>query len=140
MRSLFILFALSAFAQSPAFAQPSEGQRLFSANCFTCHGADAHGASGPDFTSGALRYGSSAAEIAKNLHDGIAGTGMPAFPLSGDQPRQIADWLLSMTRGKDTAVTGNAASGRAFFFGTAGCAACHSIGRAGKADRQPGSR
>jgi mono/diheme cytochrome c family protein len=105
VRSLIILYALSAFTQSPAFPQTPEGQRLFSANRSTCHGADAHGARGPDLTSGALRYGSSVAEIAKNIHDGIAGTGMPAFPLTGDQPRQIADWLLSVTRGKDTSVT-----------------------------------
>ena len=73
MRSLTFLIALSALAQSP------EGQRLFVANCSTCHGADAKGARGPDLTSGALRHGSSVTEIAKNIVDGIPGTGMPAF-------------------------------------------------------------
>ena len=126
MRSLTFLIALSALAQSP------EGQRLFVANCSTCHGADAKGARGPDLTSGALRHGSSVTEIAKNIVDGIPGTGMPAVPLPGDGARQVADWLLSVTRGADTAVTGDAASGRAMFFGSAGCAGCHSIKRAGK--------
>ncbi len=126
MRILVFLISLSAFAQGP------EGQRLFVANCSTCHGADAHGARGPDLTSGTFRYGSSAAEIAKNIHDGIGGTGMPAFPLEGDQPRIIADWLLSLTRGADTRIEGDAARGRTLFFGGAGCAGCHSVKRVGK--------
>ena len=126
VRCLCFLFALSAFAQTP------DGQRLFVANCSTCHGADAHGARGPDLTSGDFRHGASAEEIARNIHDGIAGTEMPAFPLPGDQPRLIADWLLSQTRGKDTAITGDAARGREIFFGAAGCAGCHSIKGAGK--------
>ena len=126
MRSLCFLFAFSLFAQTP------EGQRLFVANCSTCHGADAQGARGPDLTSGTFRHGSSADEIAKNIHDGIPGTAMPAFPLPGDQPRLIADWLLSQTRGKDTAITGDAASGSGIFFGAAGCAGCHPIKGAGK--------
>jgi putative heme-binding domain-containing protein len=57
---------------------------------------------------------------------------MPAFTLHGDQPRLIAEWLLSLTRGADTAVTGDSSRGRALFFGNAGCAACHSIGGSGK--------
>ncbi len=129
MRSLLFLFAFSAVFS--ALAQSPEGQRLFIANCSTCHGADAHGARGPDLTSGALRYGSTAAEIAKNIHDGIAGTGMPAFPLPGDQPRLIAEWLLSLTRGAESAITGDSSRGRALFFGSAGCAACHSVGGTG---------
>jgi alcohol dehydrogenase (cytochrome c) len=130
VRCLPILIASAALAQTPA--PLSEGQRLFTANCSTCHGADAHGARGPDLTSGNFRYGSSAEEIAKNIHEGIAGTGMPAFPLPGNQPRLIADWLLSMTRGADTLITGDTSRGRALFFGTAGCASCHSIKHVGR--------
>jgi PQQ-dependent dehydrogenase (methanol/ethanol family) len=126
VRPLVFLLALSVFAQSP------EGQRLFVANCSTCHGADAKGARGPDLTSGSFRYGSSAAEIARNIHDGIPGTGMPAFPLPGEQPREIAEWLLSLTRGADVAVTGDASKGRTLFFGAGTCSTCHSIGGAGK--------
>jgi alcohol dehydrogenase (cytochrome c) len=126
VRRLIFFLAYSALAQTP------EAQRLFVTNCSTCHGADAKGARGPDLTSGEFRHGSSAEEIARNIHDGIPGTGMPAFPLEGDQPRQIADWLLALARGEDSRVNGDASRGRTLFLGAAGCAGCHSIRGAGK--------
>src|SRR5947199_10300112 len=89
-------------AQNPhGAADLAEGQRLFIANCSTCHGADAKGARGPDLTSGKWQHGGTSAEIAHNIHDGIAGTGMPAVPLPGQPPAIIAEWLLSVTRGPD---------------------------------------
>ncbi|HVW83253.1 MAG TPA: PQQ-binding-like beta-propeller repeat protein, partial [Bryobacteraceae bacterium] len=133
MRRALFLFALPLFAQHPNGSDLSEGARLFAANCTVCHGADAKGARGPDLTSGAWRHGSSAAEIARNIHDGVAGTEMPAFPLPGDQPRVIADWLLSLNRGADTKITGDAVAGRNLFFGSAGCSGCHAVKGSGGA-------
>src|ERR1700686_4986747 len=130
---LAIAASIPAVAQNPHPAAPdlspatSEAMRLFAANCTPCHGADAKGARGPSLVSGAWKHGSSAAEIARNIHDGIPGTEMPAFPLSGDQPQAIAEWLLSLNRGPDDRVTGDANDGRRIFFGAGGCSACHSI-------------
>jgi PQQ-dependent dehydrogenase (methanol/ethanol family) len=125
-----ILFAaVSAFAQNPhpAGSDLAEGQRLFVANCSTCHGADAKGARGPDLTSGKWKHGSAASDIARNIHDGIPGTEMPAVPLPGNQPAVIAEWLLSVTRGSDEKATGNPEAGRALFLGSGGCAGCHAM-------------
>jgi PQQ-dependent dehydrogenase (methanol/ethanol family) len=125
-----LALAVSAVAQNPhnGAADLAEGQRLFVTNCSTCHGADAKGARGPDLTSGKWQHGGSAAEIARNIHDGIAGTGMPAVPLAGDQPAVIAAWLLSVTRGSDEKASGDAGAGRTLFFGAAaGCSGCHAV-------------
>jgi cytochrome c oxidase cbb3-type subunit 3 len=120
----------SVQAQNPHPVNP-EGQRLFVENCSACHGADAKGGRAPNLTSGKWQHGSTAPEIARNIHDGIGGTGMPPFPLPGNQPRVIADWLLSVTRGSDEAATGDAAAGRGVFFGSAGCSGCHAVSGAG---------
>src|SRR5439155_12748780 len=125
---LFFIAALaSAQTHDANAAALADGQKLFAANCSTCHGWDARGARGPDLTSGAWRHGSSAAEIANNIRNGIPGTGMPAFPLADRQPQSIADWLIAQVRGADEKATGDAAAGKALFFGTAGCAGCHSV-------------
>ena len=131
-RSLF-LFALltapAAFAQShdANAAGLAEGQKVFASNCSACHGWDAKGARGPDLTSGTWRHGSTAAQIAKNIHDGIPGTGMPAFPLKDNQPRLIADWLISQVRGVDEKATGDPVAGKSLFYGSGGCSGCHAI-------------
>jgi PQQ-dependent dehydrogenase (methanol/ethanol family) len=126
----------SVFAQNPhPAATPDaapDGQKLFVDNCSACHGADARGGRAPDLTSGKWQHGSTAAEIARNIHDGIGGTGMPAFPLQGNQTRVIADWLLSVTRGSDEQATGDVATGRGVFFGAGGCSGCHAVNGSGR--------
>jgi len=128
---LCLFAALPLIAQSPhEAANLADGQRLFITNCSTCHGADAKGARGPDLTSGKWLHGSTVAEIARNIHDGIAGTGMPAFPLPNNQPAVIAEWILSITRGSDEKAAGDAPNGRALF-SSAGCAGCHVVSGVG---------
>lgn len=123
---------IPALAQNPhGPGDLSEGQRLFALNCSACHGADATGGRAPDLTSGKWQHGESSAQIARNIHDGIAGTGMPAFPLPGNQTSVIAEWLLSLTRGADEKPTGDPANGRTLFFGSAGCSGCHAISGVG---------
>jgi PQQ-dependent dehydrogenase (methanol/ethanol family) len=129
--SLLVL-VLPLAAQNPHGGNDlAEGQKLFVANCSACHGADARGGRAPDLTSGKWQHGSSSAEIARNIHDGIAGTGMPAFPLPGNQTALIAEWILSVNRGSDEKATGDAAAGRGLFFGSAGCAGCHAVAGVG---------
>ena len=101
--SCALIAVFPALAQNPHSQTPdlAEGARLFASNCTVCHGADAKGGRGPSLVSGKWKHGSSAAEIAKNIHDGIPGTEMPAFPLPGDQTRSVAEWLLSLNRGSD---------------------------------------
>ena len=126
--------AAALFAQNPHPADTnSEGQRLFNTNCSACHGTDAKGGRAPDLTSGKWLHGSTVAEITRNIHDGIGGTGMPAFPLKDNQPRMIAEWLLATTRGVDVPVTGDAGAGRELFLGAGGCLNCHAVRGVGHA-------
>src|SRR5690349_11836279 len=59
------------------------GEYQFRLNCAFCHGLGARGGGrGPDLTR-ANRHGSSDAEVFHNIHDGIAGTAMPAATNGG---------------------------------------------------------
>jgi len=98
-------------------AEPSSGQRIFTASCAGCHGLDGRGgehapAIGPARTD---------AELSRIIHDGIPAAGMPSFGklLDGDQIRAVVAWL------HDVRSPGDPRNGRALFFGKAHCAQCH---------------
>jgi alcohol dehydrogenase (cytochrome c) len=109
------------------------GRQIFEQNCTACHGQNAQGGRGPDLT-GSLQHGSTDNEIIDNVTHGIAGTGMPAFPLSQADARALAAFLRSLrASASDLPVTGNAAHGESAFFGAAGCSGCHMYeGRGGR--------
>ena len=123
--------AISALsAQTPARIE--NGHNLFQKNCSGCHGSEAKGGRGPDLTTGHWKWGSSDADIMRNIFDGIPGTQMPAFPLPEDDGRAIVAWLRSLHNlGADQRITGDAHAGRALFFGSAGCSRCHMFGAQG---------
>src|SRR5215467_5177871 len=59
------------------------GEYQFRLNCAFCHGLGARGGGrGPDLTR-TKHHGNSDAEIFHNIHDGIAGTAMPAATNGG---------------------------------------------------------
>src|SRR5208282_1551864 len=122
----FAVFAILAAAISTLRAQPptriETGHNLFQKNCSGCHGSEAKGGRGPDLTTGHWKWGSSDADIMRNIFDGIPGTQMPAFPLPEDDGRAIVAWLRSLhNMGAEDRITGDAHAGRALFFGSAGC-------------------
>ena len=70
------------FAGDPQAAKLGESQ--FRANCAFCHGLGARGGGrGPDLTRAQKRHGSTDSEMFHNIHDGIAGTAMPAATNGG---------------------------------------------------------
>ena len=86
----------------------------------------------PDLTSGQWRSGGADAEIIRNITRGIPGTEMPAFPMPEREAGQIVAYLRSLARGAPEAPgKGDAAAGRALFFGDAGCSRCHMFGGQG---------
>src|SRR6266567_5896337 len=149
---LACLSLLAYFAGScPLFAQeknPFEGdakvaklgEYQFRLNCAFCHGLGARGGGrGPDLTR-AKRHGSSDAEIFHSIHDGIAGTAMPAATnggigvgMSDEEIWQVVTYIRSLEVKAPAQPAGNAAHGKELFNGAAGCSTCHMIeGKGGK--------
>jgi putative heme-binding domain-containing protein len=116
------------------------GEYQFRLNCAFCHGLGARGGGrGPDLTR-AKRHGSSDAEIFHNIHDGIAGTAMPAATnggigvgMSDEEIWQVVTYIRSLEVKAPAQPAGNAAHGKELFNGAAGCSTCHMIeGKGGR--------
>lgn len=116
------------------------GEYQFRLNCAFCHGLGARGGGrGPDLTR-AKRHGSSDAEIFHNIHDGIAGTAMPAATnggigvgMSDEEIWQVVTYIRSAEVKAPAQPAGNAAHGKELFNGAAGCSTCHMIeGKGGR--------
>ncbi|MGI8961912.1 MAG: c-type cytochrome [Bryobacteraceae bacterium] len=108
------------------------GQQLFSLNCSGCHGLDARGGEhGPNIATTAEVQRLSDRNIFRIVHDGISGTGMPAFRSRFDDAQLSAVVsYLHVLQGKHSGVapSGNPERGRSLFFGKARCSECHMIG------------
>lgn len=127
-------------AQLTNAANASSGKRLFQQNCAFCHGPGARGASGPDLIRSTLvNHDVNGDLIGQVLRDGRPQKGMPAFPFSQEQVRQIAAFLHSEAALASTVarrvpldypaqklLVGNAVRGQAYFNGQGRCSTCHS--------------
>jgi len=124
---------LLAFPQpTPETSRVDSGRALFQKTCSACHGSEAKGGRGPDLTTGRWKWGSSGADILRNILTGIPGTQMPAFAMPESDGRAIVAWLRSLRNvDPDERFTGDARAGRTLFFGAAGCSRCHMFGAQG---------
>src|SRR5215471_18123109 len=103
------------------------GEYQFRLNCAFCHGLGARGGGrGPDLTR-AKRHGSSDAEVFHNIHDGIAGTAMPAATnggigvgMSDQEIWQVVTYIRSLEMKAPAQAGGNAAHGKELFSGALG--------------------
>ena len=128
--------------RAPQFdrAAVERGRTLFKSNCGFCHGDDATGNRAPDLIRSALlNHDTGGDQLGPVIRNGRSGQGMPAFPtLTAAQISDIAVFLHGQAyaalqsnrvpRDYPLAklLTGNADTGKAWFNGTGGCAACHS--------------
>jgi cytochrome c oxidase cbb3-type subunit 3 len=118
------------------------GEYQFRSNCAFCHGLGARGGGrGPDLTRAQKHHGNTDAEIFHNIHDGIAGTAMPAATnggigvgMSDDEIWQVVTYLRSVEKRATAAETGDAARGKELFYGNnLACATCHMVnGKGGR--------
>lgn len=127
------------YAGDPKVAKLGEYQ--FRSNCAFCHGLGARGGGrGPDLTRANKRHGNSDAEIFHNVHDGIAGTAMPAATAGGigvgmtdEEIWQVINYIRTVEKKASAAATGDAVHGKELFYGTAACGTCHMVnGKGGR--------
>jgi putative heme-binding domain-containing protein len=133
-----LLVASWAWAQAPteslfnAQVDPEQGRKLWSANCAVCHGPEGKGGRGPDLISGKFRRGGTDDDLYRAMRNGIPGTEMPGFPLSGVESMQLLAYVRALGRAAMPPPRGgDAARGRELFAGLGECARCHRVGVAG---------
>src|SRR5437660_5233778 len=127
------------FAGDPKAAKAGEFE--FRINCAFCHGLGARGGGrGPDLTRAQKHHGSTDGELFHNIHDGIAGTAMPAATnggigvgMSDEEIWQVITYIRSVEKKASAAETGDVAHGKELFYGAAGCGTCHMVnGKGGR--------
>lgn len=105
------------------------GERLFSNNCATCHGADAKGSKGfPNLTDSDWLWGGSIENITETIVKGREGNMPPmaAAVGSGEDVRHLAHYVLSLSGSPHNPLF--AQLGKSKF---TACAACHGMGGKG---------
>ncbi|MFN0102362.1 MAG: c-type cytochrome [Bryobacteraceae bacterium] len=125
---VLVLTAALAWAQMPsAPAAVEAGRQIYMGSCSGCHGATGEGSQGPSLLSGrASRLPDKALFL--SIRNGLPGTSMPDFPMEDEKVWQVAAFVRSMTApAVEVQVAGDAARGRAFFFGEGKCSGCHMI-------------
>jgi cytochrome c oxidase cbb3-type subunit III len=120
----------------PNRAAVERGQKIFVARCGFCHGSNANGGeSGPDLVRSVLALDDEGGDkIGPVIRSGRPDKGMPAFPLSDDQVKDVAAFLRSRQQAAidrntytiQNIVTGDAKKGQAYFYGAGRCNTCHS--------------
>src|SRR5215472_8321506 len=127
-----ILFAFCCVAPSGAAQEKNPyagdakiaklGEYQFRLNCAFCHGLGARGGGrGPDLTR-PKHHGNSDGEIFHNIHDGIAGTAMPAATnggigvgMSDEEIWQVVTYIRSVEVKAPEQPAGNAEHGKELF-------------------------
>ncbi|MGH9404781.1 MAG: c-type cytochrome [Terriglobia bacterium] len=102
----------------------------FVSRCAVCHGLDGRGGEhAPDIATNPRVQQLSDVRLFEIIRDGIPAGGMPSFSALGKPGIQAVLGYLRILQGSHRAqpVPGNAARGRALFFGSAGCSGCHMI-------------
>jgi cytochrome c oxidase cbb3-type subunit III len=124
--------------QQAIAAGNSPGRKEFQKSCGFCHGPDGRGASGPDLIRSSLvSHDVNGNLVGPVVRNGRPEKGMPAFPLSDVQIRQIAEFLHAEAQVASSVartvpeeypleklLVGSAQAGKAYFNGR--CAECHS--------------
>jgi cytochrome c oxidase cbb3-type subunit 3 len=119
-------------------AAAARGQKLYAAECVTCHGASARGTErGPNLIRSTRvlrdRYGSAIGPLLKQGHP--TQTGTPSSSLTSTQAADLAHFLWdrinNTLRGSPefdvkNVLTGDSKAGEAYFNGEGKCATCHS--------------
>ena len=120
----------SARTSDPSGARQTEAEATFARVCASCHGLDGRGGErGPDIVSQTDVARKTDAELIKILRDGKTAAGMPSFASQGTTRLSALVAYLRMLQGssKEAPLPGDAARGKALFYGAARCSQCHMV-------------
>jgi putative heme-binding domain-containing protein len=139
MAGVFGMMSRVAALQVPAQTRGNDysqvdiayGERLYSAQCNTCHGPTGDGVAGVDFRSGKFRNGTTDQDLVRIIANGIPGTGMLGFRLDPPELTGIVAYLRNInTFDRGTAKLGDEGRGRTVFE-QKDCMRCHRVGAQG---------
>jgi cytochrome c oxidase cbb3-type subunit 3 len=127
-----VIVSIYCCAALPAAEKPSLGSTsvLFHRACAVCHGQKGHGGRGPDLVSGRWSHGSTDADLARVIRNGVPGSDMPAFGdrFTNEEITKLAAFVRSLSAGEgNVKITGNAARGQQIYWGKGGCSQCHMV-------------
>jgi cytochrome c oxidase cbb3-type subunit 3 len=113
----------------------AHGKQIFSVNCGFCHGSDARGGEGgPNLLRSPIVLNDQKGElISAIVSNGRVDKGMPKFSLPMENIADIAAYVHSIKVAGGAAfdprsiLVGNAAAGKAYFYGKGNCNRCHSV-------------
>lgn len=128
-----VVFALPALAAGQATVALQDhsadaGAHTFSTYCSGCHGADGRGGErAPNIATARNIIALSDEDLVAIVQKGVSGSGMPAFGFLGDQTIKDVVAHLRDLQGKNSTIriSGDPETGKALFFGKAGCSRCH---------------
>jgi cytochrome c oxidase cbb3-type subunit III len=135
---------LSAQDTNPLAKDPKAsklGEFQFRSNCAFCHGLGARGGGrGPDLTRAQKRHGNSDTDLFRTINEGVPGTAMPpngatqqGVGMTETEIWQVIAYIRSVQVKAPAQPLGDAAHGKALFFGDAACYTCHMIeGKGGR--------
>jgi cytochrome c oxidase cbb3-type subunit 3 len=144
--SFAVLLALPLLAQDKnPFAGNAQaakvGESQFRANCAFCHGLGARGGGrGPDLTRAQKMHGNADGDLFRTINQGVPGTAMPpngatqqGVGMTEEEIWQVITYIRSVEKKAPVAALGDAAHGKALFYGGAACSTCHMInGKGGR--------
>ena len=134
--SVCVLLTIAVvFRAPPAAAQrfhvaneAEQGERVYEANCITCHGLEGDEVRGIDFGKGQFKRVTSDQDLVRIIKEGIPGTAMPPNKLPDVQLANLVTYLRSLSATEPlTSLPGDAGRGQALVEGKGNCLSCHRI-------------
>jgi cytochrome c oxidase cbb3-type subunit III len=127
LTGLILIVAPLVAQHEPTPADLVQGERLFLANCATCHGPEGDAVFGVDLAHGEFRQASTDADLIRIIRNGIVGTDMPPSNFSDEQAGIIVAYLRSLASTSIAGVPGDPDLGKAVFEGKGACLTCHRV-------------